>query len=143
MRIKGLLVALLFLFMAGCSAASKPEVSMQVNVNEFAYDPSVIKIFAGQAVALTINNTGTVEHDFVIEHLDASDVEGNMESSDSHMMNDMGQMNYDLHISVLPGKSAVLKFTPSKTGTYQFFCTVAGHKEAGMVGTLVVEDSQQ
>jgi uncharacterized cupredoxin-like copper-binding protein len=30
-------------------------------------------------------------------------------------------------------------FTPSKAGTYAVLCTVAGHKEAGMVGTLTVK----
>ncbi|MBI5715993.1 MAG: cupredoxin domain-containing protein, partial [Chloroflexi bacterium] len=44
-----------------------------------------------------------------------------------------------LHIAVAMGKSGTLEFTPTKAGTYEFFCTVAGHKEAGMKGTLVVK----
>ena len=40
-----------------------------------------------------------------------------------------------------PAGQGKLTFTPSKAGTYEFFCTVAGHKEAGMVGTLTVKAS--
>ena len=30
-------------------------------------------------------------------------------------------------------------FMAMEKGTYEFYCTITGHKEAGMVGTLVVE----
>jgi uncharacterized cupredoxin-like copper-binding protein len=36
-------------------------------------------------------------------------------------------------------QTSTLDFTPTKPGTYEFFCTVAGHKDAGMVGTLIVK----
>jgi uncharacterized cupredoxin-like copper-binding protein len=42
-------------------------------------------------------------------------------------------------VAAAGGQSAMLEFTPSKPGTYEFWCTVAGHKEAGMTGTLVVQ----
>ncbi len=139
MRVKSLFGLLLFLLLVGCSTNSQPGAAITVNVGEFAYDPATITVSAGQAVILTIKNNGAVEHDFVVEKINASDIQGNMESHDGHMANDMGQMNYDLHVSIAPGESAVLKFTPTEAGTYEFFCTVAGHKEAGMTGALTVK----
>jgi uncharacterized cupredoxin-like copper-binding protein len=44
----------------------------------------------------------------------------------------------DLHVGAAANGSGTIEFTPSQPGTYEFFCTVAGHKEAGMVGSLVV-----
>ena len=44
----------------------------------------------------------------------------------------------DLNVGVAANGSGRIEFTPSQPGTYEFFCTVAGHKEAGMVGSLVV-----
>jgi plastocyanin len=35
--------------------------------------------------------------------------------------------------------SATTEFTPTAAGTYEFYCSVPGHHEAGMQGTLVVQ----
>jgi len=32
-----------------------------------------------------------------------------------------------------------LYFVPVKTGTFEVFCTIAGHKERGMAGTLTIQ----
>ena len=83
-----------------------------------------------------VTNNGTLEHDFSIIEFPTS----GPSSSEGGMDHDMGEMaeTPDLHVAAAVGQSATLEFTPSKAGTYEFFCTVAGHKEAGMVGTLVV-----
>ena len=38
-----------------------------------------------------------------------------------------------------PGQTTRLRFVIDEPGTYAFLCTVPGHAEAGMRGTLVVE----
>ena len=38
----------------------------------------------------------------------------------------------------MKGKTT-LTMTPSKPGRYELYCGVRGHKDAGMVGTLIVE----
>jgi nitrite reductase (NO-forming) len=53
---------------------------------------------------------------------------------------DMGGMAFDAHMSTMPGGSTTIKFTPQEAGEYEVFCTVEGHKEAGMIGKLVVVD---
>lgn len=37
------------------------------------------------------------------------------------------------------GKDKDISFVAGKKGTFKFYCRVPGHKEGGMVGTLVVE----
>jgi len=56
------------------------------------------------------------------------------------LAHDMGDMDEQpaLHMAAANGTSATIEFTPTKPGTYTFFCTVAGHKAAGMTGTLTV-----
>jgi uncharacterized cupredoxin-like copper-binding protein len=49
-------------------------------------------------------------------------------------------MAFDVHMSTMPGGSTTIKFTPQEAGEYEVFCTVEGHKEAGMIGKLVVVD---
>ena len=37
-----------------------------------------------------------------------------------------------------PGTSTTVLFTPTQTGEYEFECTIPGHREAGMVGKVIV-----
>ena len=43
---------------------------------------------------------------------------------------------YMLHVQ--PGKSGEIVWRFNRSGTFQFACLIAGHFEAGMVGTVVV-----
>ena len=123
---------------AACSSVpgSEPATMLAVEVKEFAFIPATLEVTAGQPVELVLTNSGTLEHDFSILEFPT---EGPA-TSDGGMDHDMGAMEEqpDLHTAAAAGQSTTLQFTPSKPGTYEFFCTVDGHKEAGMVGTLVV-----
>ncbi len=46
-----------------------------------------------------------------------------------------------LHVVAAAESRGTLTFTPTKPGQYEFYCTVAGHKEAGIVGVLTVKTS--
>ena len=68
----------------------------------------------GETVALRLENADTAGHSFDIDEL-------------------------GLHVSMPPGEPALALFTAGAPGTYTFYCGVPGHREAGMVGTLIVE----
>ena len=38
-----------------------------------------------------------------------------------------------------PGEGGFSEFIPGEPGTYYYICTVPGHREMGMVGTIIVE----
>jgi uncharacterized cupredoxin-like copper-binding protein len=84
---------------------------------------------------LTFTNDSSLEHDFSV--LDIAVTAVSATETGDHAMADEHQPA--LHMSAAPGETAVLEFTPTQPGTYEFFCTVPGHKEAGMVGTLIVK----
>jgi len=47
------------------------------------------------------------------------------------------------HVTALPGQRNVATFyAPEQPGTYEVVCTVPGHKDLGMVATLVVQPHQ-
>jgi nitrite reductase (NO-forming) len=52
----------------------------------------------------------------------------------------------DLHVqtaTALSEDSVVeVTFRPTESGSYVYFCTVSGHRQAGMEGTLVVTASE-
>ena len=45
----------------------------------------------------------------------------------------------DIHIHGGPGDTVKQTMTFAKPGTYEFYCSIAGHKQAGMKGELVVQ----
>lgn len=87
-----------------------------VTATEFKFDPANLTVKRGQEVVVTIQNRGTVVHDWVIKDL-------NVQSP-----------------KIQPGQSATVRFTPQRSGTFKIECIEPGHAAAGMVGQLTVQD---
>jgi uncharacterized cupredoxin-like copper-binding protein len=136
------LAALAFL-LAACSGSTPGTtvantVQVTVIARDIEFDPQTIEVAAGQRVELTLRNEGVLEHDFSIMHIHAEDVDEHSHASDTHVGHMAVAEEPDLHVVATGGETGSLKFTPMEAGTYEFYCAVPGHKEAGMTGTLVV-----
>ena len=80
-----------------------------------AYDAdSEITVTAGEDVAIVLSSDDLL-HDFTIDDI-------------------------DVHVAADGGETAEGGLRADEPGEYTFYCTVAGHREAGMEGTLVVEE---
>lgn len=100
---------------AGGGSNAPAPLNITINATEFKYDPATINAAPGQTVNITLKNTGSVDHTFVLP-----------------------AVNFKMTVSA--GKSDTKTFTaPTAPGTYPFNCDIAGHKEAGMVGNLIVK----
>ena len=139
---KVLLVAAALMVLSACSAGqAKSATDVTMEMTDFAYSPASITIPAGEPVTLTIKNAGNIEHDFVVEKIDATTDMLQDSGSEAHHAHGEKQ-NYDLHVSANAGETSVLELTVSEPGTYEVFCSVPGHKEAGMIGKLNVVNQQ-
>ncbi|WP_448576134.1 plastocyanin/azurin family copper-binding protein [Thermomicrobium sp.] len=88
-----------------------------IEMGEYYYKPATITVSPGASFTVTLKNVGALPHNLYAEQINP------MESP-----------------MVDPGKSVDFTFTaPSQAGTYDFWCTVPGHKELGMVGKLEVK----
>ena len=145
MRTRLTTLIVLALLLTACSGMVGQNQAQAITVEAAAmhYQPASIEVTAGQLVVLTFKNNDSMDHDFSIMEIPL--VSGTMQESSSPMPgHDMGGMSGmpgtpALHVAAPMGATGTLQFTASKPGTYEFYCTVAGHKEAGMVGTLVVK----
>src|SRR5687767_9123461 len=118
---------------AGAGASQAGATELTVEATDFAYNPASITVPVGQPVTLTFKNTGKVEHDFVVDKMNVTDVEAS--DSGAAMHHQMGDTpDYDLHFFAGAGDTATLQFTALEPGTYEIFCTIEGHKAAGMIG---------
>ena len=105
---------------------SAATTSITVVATEFAFDPSNVTVAAAQAVTITLNNLGSIEHEWTI--LKA----GTNISSETEF--DESQVLFKVP-SVAAGASASGTFNVP-AGSYQIICNIQGHFDAGMKGTL-------
>jgi plastocyanin len=131
------LLVLTGMVISACGGSDSPRMEITLDLTDFAYSPAAITIPAGQPVVLTIQNGGLVEHDFVIETIDAKTVLLQDSGSEAHQAHGEAS-SFDVHASAQVGDTTIVELTVSEPGTYQFFCSVEDHKNAGMIGELIV-----
>ena len=127
-RILFLLLSMTMLLLASCGGSGK---SIALNMREFSFSPDQFTVEAGAEVTLNIKNIGTLDHNMHIMLL-GNDVEGQWEEGDEALtLLDLGNLG--------GGESTSVTFTaPDTPGTYQFVCSVLGHVQQGMMGTMTV-----
>ncbi|MCB8973822.1 MAG: multicopper oxidase domain-containing protein [Ardenticatenaceae bacterium] len=143
-RLAAVLLIFGLAFLAACGSdepTTAPPVSLELTATDIAFDTTRFEVMAGQPVRLTLNNEGALTHDFSIMEMPLM---GNVMSDEmeeempGHDMSSMA-VEPEIHVAAAMNSSTTIEFTPSEPGEYTYFCTVAGHKEAGMMGTLVVQ----
>ena len=97
----------------GDTEAAANARTIEVNATSFEFDPPKIEAEVGEDLAIELT-AEDVEHDFVIDELDA-------------------------HVSAEAGETASGGFNVGdEPGSFTYYCSVAGHRKAGMEGELVV-----
>lgn len=92
--------------------SAKDAREIQLDTGNYYFKPSALKLKKGVTVTITVTNAGI--HTFTIDELGINEP--------------------------LRGSSTSFQVTPTKIGTFTFYCAVPGHRERGQVGTLVVEE---
>ena len=144
--------------LTGCGAARSgagstvEPATIAVVGKEFSFTPGDVSVRVGQPVALTFANEGQIDHDWAVAAIEVADGH-TTGSGDAHAPADGHDDGHaaasadahthaaempDVHISAPAGTSGELYFTPTRAGAYEISCTIPGHKEAGMHGTLTV-----
>ena len=100
------------------SSLAQPEdpaaPTFEIEASEFGFRPDRVEIPAGESVNLRLTNNGNLPHDLSVP--------------------DLG-----FRLVAYPGETAAGGLEVDQPGEYRFLCTVPGHAQAGMKGTLVVE----
>jgi Cu+-exporting ATPase len=113
-------IALVALALAGGVYAADRAIDasaqkVEVVGRNVAFEPAEIRIRAGRWTVVRFTNADPIFHDWEVE----------------------GLANVDA--GARPGQTASLRFVVDRPGEYTYLCTVPGHAEAGMTGTLIVE----
>ena len=92
------------------SSASEEVISMEAR--SFSFSPNTIQAKVGEPVRIDI--TSVAQHTFTVDEL-------------------------GINVITPHGQITEVEFTPDTKGTFQFYCSVPGHREAGQIGTITVE----
>lgn len=85
-----------------------------IDGTNFAFNPSSITVNKGDTVKINFKDDDGI-HNLTID-------------------------GYDVNTGTLAkGKMTVVQFVADKTGNFEYYCAVDGHREKGMVGTLIVQ----
>ncbi len=95
------------------ASIGQPE-TVTITGSEFKYDPNTISAQVGQPVTVVYKNIGQYPHNFVINELGVKSP------------------------TIGPGQTETFSFTPDKSGTFSFYCSLPGHRDKGMEGTISV-----
>jgi len=130
-------LAFVLVLSAACGGSGSQEnadadVVVDFKVENLKYVPDSIEIPAGKTVRLRMQNLDAMEHDFQVDGLRV-EMMGEMEMPGHH-----GASPSTLALHTPMKKSASLTFRADQPGTYDFYCTISGHKELGMAGKLTV-----
>jgi len=86
---------------------------VRIVTRDFSFSPNQVRLAAGGTVNLVLANEDDALHDITIPAL-------------------------GFRLEATARATATGALTVPRPGTYEFFCSVPGHREAGMSGTLVV-----
>jgi cytochrome c oxidase subunit 2 len=114
----------LVLAAAGCSTAGSATPAqggaggsgneVRLVTTEWKFEPGTLQVPLGKPVSLVLDNKGALEHDIMAPAL-------------------------NLHVYAAAKKTGSSMVTFDKPGSYDFECSIPGHKEAGMKGKIVIQ----
>ncbi len=152
-----LLGLVLTLALVACSSDSPTRSggsTTSVVATDLAFQPKELEVPLNQPQKVRLENKGKLLHDWTVQKIAVTGVKES--GSAAHGMGThgaspgagMGGMmsgtsapnanGASLHVAAAPGASAMIEFTATEAGAYVFYCTVPGHREAGMEGKLTV-----
>ena len=94
-------------------SAGVPDDAITLTAQSMRFGLTELQVTAGEETTLVLDN-----HDLYGHSFDNDDL--------------------DLHAEMAANGRSVITFIATEPGTYEIYCGVPGHREAGMVSTLVV-----
>jgi len=119
---KRLLFIFGLLFVLGCQPISEqpqvptdfiPDKVIDIRAFNFGFEPNEITVNEGEKIRLVVENTQNIRHTFTLPEFGIDEKLGS-------------------------SQTVTIDFIADKSGTFEFFCTVLGHRPAGMEGSLEV-----
>ena len=118
--------------------AKKPARVVNVTMREadgkMMYIPNKVEIRRGEQIRFLIRNNGELAHEFILALTEENVKHAEVMKKDPGMEHDNPNGK-----SVESKKNSEIVWKFTKAGTFEYGCLIPGHREAGMIGTIVVK----
>ena len=98
----------------GAGVADAPTVAGVMTVEQIQFSDSALRLRSGDVLGLFVTNNDGIDHSFDIDSL-------------------------DIHVRLRANSTTAISIRPTGVGNLEFYCSVPGHRDAGMIGTISVE----
>ena len=112
----------------------KPSRTIEVGMSEMAYAPARIEVKRGEQIRFVIRNTGADDHEFLL-----ATTEENLKHAKAMMENPQMEHDEPNGVRLASKKSAEILWKFTQAGTFEYSCLIPGHRDAGMVGQILVK----
>jgi uncharacterized cupredoxin-like copper-binding protein len=109
-------------------------VTMKEGDGKMMFVPERVEIKRGEQIRFVLQNNGELEHEFIlataaenVKHAEEMKKNPDMEHDDPNAKR------------VKPKKKSEIVWRFTKAGTFEYGCLIPGHREAGMIGTIIVK----
>jgi uncharacterized cupredoxin-like copper-binding protein len=107
--------------------------TIELALEDIEFSEDDLNVEAGAVVELHLENTGSLDHDYTMNRLGTpSAVEAGAGGEQRH------GGSFAVHVALDRGDEATVRLRLEEAGEYVFYCTVPGHRSAGMEGTITV-----
>lgn len=116
---------------------AKPARVVRVRMTErdgkMIYIPNRIDVAKGEQIRFVLENTGDTDHEFLL-----ATTEENLKHAKEMAKNPDMEHDEPNGKRLAPKKTAEIVWKFSKAGEFEYGCLIPGHREAGMIGNIVV-----
>lgn len=138
----GLLLSVLFwlgglgggnpIALASPSPLTEVRIHLGTASNELRFEPDDLEFEAGKKYKLILDNPSGSKHYFTAKDFADAIWTQKVEAGNVEVKGAIHELE------LKPGAVAEWVFVPLKAGTFELHCSIAGHSEAGMVGSLTI-----
>ena len=107
---------------------------MREGDGKMMFIPDKVEVRKGEQIRFMLRNSGLLEHEFLL-----ATTEENLKHAE--LMKKFPDMEHDEPNGkrLKPNGTSEVVWRFTKAGTFEYGCLIPGHREAGMLGTVIVK----
>lgn len=107
---------------------------MRESDGKMMFIPNRLEVRRGEQVRFVLNNKGDLVHEFILATTAENVKHAELMKKDPEMEHDDPNGK-----TIEPKKKSEIVWKFTKAGEFEYRCLIPGHREAGMIGTIIVK----